>query len=346
MQQQLPARIQPVSSTALESQVVHSTMPAPEGGFPNFDDYSVVTMQLREATITASKDPMTSQFQGQGVVNTYPAIPAIPQINVQTAPQFGYGAPQQTHNNPVQEPIKRKRLFGQDAALWICVAQLGVIIWLLYSAAEHTRQGGEIKQALLVGSNNIGSFFNSAMMSPMNPLQFGKPKKASAINQATHGKPKKKHAARKVAYQGMVPPPPPEMTTTPGKMGKMMVPPPPVAFAFPPSGSGAVAASTLPAAGDDAVIIEVKPKAPKAKRAEEPQPAATAPTPVAQEAPAPVVAEANEPAITQSKAHTWQEYMNSPAPVQAEQVEPQQQAPGPSFRTVMAGKRQRIITDR
>jgi hypothetical protein len=362
MQNQLPAVIQREKSYELDPQIVHSTMPAPENGFPHFEGYSVVSVKVREATITATNDPIDL-----GITDATPVQPhAIPMYDAgrqsnaaanifsedvlnRTMPQSGTQNWQQQAAADLTTPVaKRKRLIGKDAAIWICVAQLGVIIWMMSPVAQKFTQPGGI--SMPIATNNVSSAFNTAVMWPLNALGMAPSSRDS--EKATKKQSGKKHSSKRSSSRGkMVPPPPPDVA-----VGRFFVPPPPVAYAL-PTGAGAVAASTLAHVADST-------PAPIAKAKKIELPALTAQTAsiVPADEPAPVEATTTSVASSESaplpgntsshasapvetspslfKSYNWQESMNSGMTpvVEQPQVQP--------IRTVMAGNRKRTITDR
>jgi hypothetical protein len=313
-------------------------MPAPEGGFPRFDGYDVVSVRVREATITARN-------RGEGeAFDEYVALPPPPvPVQVQQQPVFKQPVYQQqmytpgmVMPSPTPSPAKaarKQRVLGRDVAIWICVAQLGVIIWCLLGPMMQQKNTVLLKAA----SNwqgEVGRAFNSA--------------KANVIAHVSHVAPVKKPpkgGKKPFAHKGFVPPPPPELVSN----SRMMVPPPPVAYRLPMA--GAAAASTLPVPPSAGAIrhetvIAHEPEevlTPNTVPSYVPSRAPLAPPPL-------VAAEEREPGtdpaseatplpvpdwLQQVPTYNWHEAMNEPTAA----------APVPS-RKVMNGNRTRIITDR
>jgi hypothetical protein len=337
MQEIFPEQAQTEPQFFLEKLKQPGTYPAPAGGFPELEGYSVVTVRMREATITASNDP---------VINAAPPPPppqptyAYSQPNNASAYTYAAAAtPQLVTAKP------RKRLFGRDLAIWICVAQLGVIIyWLVGPAMEQKRVEIKGVQASAIPGSFTGFFTSAADW----PAQFWNGAKARVIGVKPEPK-KAGKASRKATpgHKGFIPPPPPEMAR-----GGMMVPPPPVAYALPLA--GAAAASTLPSPPPRKVadpgrgetrlgesrsvpLPEPESPAPNAVPADHALTASIVPT---EEAPSSEPAASALPDWLQKvPTYNWEEATNTGNPVVAPS------SPQPA-RTVMAGNRKRTITDR
>lgn len=309
-------------------------MPAPEGGFPRFDGYDVVSVRVREATITATnRDAEDVPCVTATSAYVYDAGPAHSAATTQSQAQ-----PYMQHVMPQPQPVitpgmavsQQKSLIGRDIAIWICVAQLGVIIWCLLGPMMQKRDVNTVLvKTVATWPGEFGKAFNSA--------------KANVIAQVAHVarpsvKKPPKGGKKPYAHKGFVPPPPPELVSNP----RMMVPPPPVAYHLPMP--GAVAASTLPS------VPATLPHASVAAvhSAEEVLTPHTVPSaPATREAPPVVVAAAaaaedHEPAgesaplpvpdwLQQVPTYNWHDATSEPTtPV----------------RTVMNGNRRRTITDR
>jgi hypothetical protein len=343
MQEYFAEQVQTEPQFFLEKLKTPGTYPAPEGGFPELEGYNVVSVRLREATITATNDPLVvSQTPVVAASQAVAGGSAAPGYAYAPPPQqpnyagYGYGAPYvQQPAPPAQIAAKpRKRLFGRDLAIWICVAQLGVIIWWLFGPATEREQTA-------VKTASAAAPLLAPVQWPMSMFTGFAPEKLKAqISGAKNQVQKKTKSAKKQSGRSggkmMIPPPPPEMANS-----KLMVPPPPVAYSLP--GPGAVAASTLPpAAKPEAAAIEAPPVVLKKEAVAadaEPAPhvvptehAPTASIVPAEEPTAAAAAPAPVPEWLQRvPSYNWQDATNIGQP---------------PVRRVMHNNRQRTITDR
>lgn len=297
----LPATIRPEPRFELEPQVVHGTLAAPENGFPHFEGYNLVYIQ---------------QHFGDAAMQQAAAA----QRHAQYQQESARAAAKAT------APAKRKKLIGRDAAIWICVLQLGVIIWWLLAQGNAQRVHTEIKN--FFAANNATSTAKNA--------------KQVAFNNS------KKQVVQNRFGKAVVPPPPPEMAMP---TAKMMVPPPPVAYSLNPAGPGAVAASTLPAprtvhfAKPAAGTIDTADSGTEVKDIEAAVPAEHATT--ASVVPVEEAQSTETASADTAERPSWMEKMpNYPSWTDAMNVSaaaPEQAQP---IRTVMQGNRKRTITDR
>lgn len=324
-------------------------MPAPEGGFPHFEGYDVVSVRVREATITATNRGDANEAHGGAYVYEVPPVATTvePQVYSHTpaAPSQPYVQSVMPQVQPVitpgmAVPMPRKQgVRGRDVAIWICVAQLGVIIWCLLGPMMHQQNAGVVLKTASSWQGEVGKAFNKAKANVMarvayvaHPAPVKKPPKGG-----------KKPYARS-AGKGFVPPPPPELASN----SRMMVPPPPVAYKLPMP--GAAAASTLPAPPAGTAVKALREPV-IAQQPEEVLTPNTVPSALPTRAvivPAVSIADAEdkEPAaestplpvpdwLQKVPKYNWHDAMN----------EPTTPAPTP-VRTVMNGNRTRIITDR
>lgn len=231
MQEIFPEQVQSEPRLYLERLKQPGTMPAPEGGFPQFEGYSVVSVRVREATITATNesivDALPPDAHAQPIYSYAPPPPP-------PAPQPAFAETAAVAPQLTAKP--RRRFAGRDLAIWICVGQLGVIIWWLVGPANQQRHDEPRGVQKAITAPSVNNFFTTAAGWPMQVWNGAKTHvaKAGAKKAPKHSK---KSNGRK---GGFVPPPPPELA-----VDKMLVPPPPVAYALPMA--GAAAASTLPA---------------------------------------------------------------------------------------------------
>lgn len=315
MQEIFPEQVQSEPRLYLERLKQPGTMPAPEGGFPQFEGYSVVSVRVREATITATNEPIVDELPPEAhaqPIYSYAPPPPPP------APQ-SFAAPVVTPQFTAAKP--RRRFAGRDLAIWICVGQLGVIIWWLLGPANQQRHDATkgVQKAMVTAPSAVTKFFTSASAWTKKPAKHSK-----------------KSSSRK---GGFVPPPPPELSG-----GKMLVPPPPVAYALPMA--GAAAASTLPtppkqervAETAASAAIEREDLAPHTVPAEH---ATTASIVPAEESPAGTETATASAAAAPSAIPDWLQSVPSYNWHDATKIES-----STPVRTVMNGHRKRIITDR
>lgn len=355
MQNQLPARTEREAYEFFpEPQNVKGTYPAPEGGFPRFDGYSV-SVKVREASVTYS--PAGQSFAPeQPIIDAQPAQFALPPVHPHllppnavpyAVPNSGPGAVQQpAFQGPQMQssassgqlpaatatsPTERKAGFGKDAALWICVAQLAVIIGLIWNSQPKL-------QTQVIKLINM-----EAVNKAVKPAAGGRVVSAKKKSAA----PRAAHAARSFR----VPPPPAELAHiahVKSKHPHLMVPPPPATIPpFNLVGPGAVAASTLafmPAATKPAKVERVfELAAPTPAPHTMPELTASAASFIPSDEPAADTdsASADEEVQTSTdpglfRSYNWSECMKAPS--QAPHV--------PASRTVMQGNRKRTITER
>jgi hypothetical protein len=367
MHNNLPAPTDP-NSYALQQQELTEVLPpmpmqyAPSTAapfMPNLDNYSSVCVQIREASFIASHDPIACNHPS-----------AIGSCN------HGTNAATSRAPMPVQQQKSKKRSNGLPIggiAAWVCVAQLGVIIWMLAGSSLRLDSIiGAVKGTITTAGSKIDGVFSDINADSITFVS------GDDAVKSTGSKKKNKH---KVAHskksggfagfswptaKGFVPPPPPGMPTS-----KMMVPPPPVAMSLFDKGPGAAEAMPLPIEAA-AIVPAIKPKKHHTeskdqlelkqtspdlhlagKEESDATSIATAPVSIAPrlEAPVPGVArtEASEAApsapavaaapIAQPPVVMPPQMMQASPPVQHLQTVP-------SVRTVMAGNRKRTITDR
>jgi hypothetical protein len=205
------------------------------------EQYESVCLEMRETRLVASKDPgaFSQCFSG-------------------TVP-------------PVCKPARAKRqLFGMplaQAAGWICVVQLGAIIWILTGGPLHVDglSFDRVRTTLLsAAAPAIGCLTHNGLYEriPEPPLIQATGRAAKALGKRTSNK--SKHQSRTASGKdqqwprqaNFVPPPPPIEPTS-----GMMVPPPPVAYSLWQKGAGAAGASNLGTTGSSQALAEPLPAA-------------------------------------------------------------------------------------
>lgn len=349
----LPAPAE-LNAYALQQQTAPEVVPPVYAQYvPNLDGYSSVCVHVRESSFIASQDPIPCQHQ-----DAHRVLPLIDN-NGAGIPPVGAAPPATTSKGK-----PRFRLTAGHIALWMCVGQLAVIIWLLAGQSFHLDKAvSGIKDTIsaAVGPKLTAIWHAAGVSDDPEQIAAGENQKSS-VGKGKRSKGKGSRSKKQSPNKGagfswplasnFVPPPPPELSNS-----KMMVPPPPVAYSLYEKAPGAVAASTLPPPPVTKKIAE--PAA--AAAANSPAPATTAaPTPVASLPPTP--AKAATPA-TPPTAAAAPVVPPTSAPLPGPQLEPTISAvplmaapavvhynpgpaPTPPTRTVMSGNRKRVITDR